>query len=379
MRIAYLSTAQFPSTTAHSLQVMKMCEAMIEEGHSVTLFAPRPRQGPGPDDSGLTSFYGVGAVPRSVFIKTPRMGGRRGLAVRIVWKALGDRFDLVYTRGVDLAFFAAFRGCPSVLELHQMPPGHLGPCYFRGYLRQATPKRLVAISSRLQEMLRVRYPSRAALAIQVAPDAVDPREYERLPSPPEARRRLGRAPEQFTVGYLGSLYPGRGMELVLELAQRMPDLRFQVGGGDEGQLEQYRLGDTPPNIDWLRHVPHAEVPLQQAACEVLLMPYQRKVTVQGKGDTADIMSPLKLFEYMAAGRLIVASDLPALREILNERNSVLVPPDSLSEWQQAIRRAQTDVTWREALAAQARVDVSPFTWQNRVRAILAPDRSLDHE
>jgi glycosyltransferase involved in cell wall biosynthesis len=370
MRIAYLSTAEFPSATAHSLQVMKMCQAMTEEGHSVSLFAPCPPGGPPPEDSHLKSFYGVASVPRSVFIEIPRLVGRRGLAVKIVGRALRDPVDLAYTRGVDLAFFASWRGCASVLELHQMPPGRLGPRYFWGYLRQRSSKRLVIISTRLKQMVLDQYPVPPDLAILVAPDAVDLRDYEQLPGPAEARRRLGSPPEQFTVGYLGSLYPGRGIELVLELAKQMPDLRFRVGGGEEGQLEGYRFGQMPPNLERLGHIPHSEIPLQQAACEALLMPYQRKVTVQGKGDTAEVMSPLKLFEYMAAGRLIVASDLPALREVLNERNSVLVPPDSPSDWQAAIRRAQSDVAWREALGGQARADVSPFTWRNRVRAVL---------
>jgi glycosyltransferase involved in cell wall biosynthesis len=158
----------------------------------------------------------------------------------------------------------------------------------------------------------------------------------------------------------------------------MPELRFQIRGGDEGQLENYLRREVPPNVEWLRHVPHADIPLQEAACEVLLMPYQRKVTVQGKGDTAEIMSPLKLFEYMAAGRLIVASDLPALREVLNESNSVLLPPDSPLDWQRAIRRAQQDVPWRETLGRKAREDVTPYTWRNRVRTILESDRTLDH-
>jgi len=379
MRIAYLSSAEIPSPTAHSLQVMKMCEAMIEEGHSVRLFAPCPRRDAVPDDSELLAFYGLGAAPSSVFVEPPRLLGRRGLAFRMVRKALREKIDLVYTRGVDIAFFASRGGCPSVLELHQMPPGWTGPWYFRAYLRQGSPKRLVVISPRLRQLLLGRYFPRADRAVLVAPDAVDLRRYDRLPSPAEARRRLGRAPEQFTVGYLGSLYEGRGVELVLALAERMPELRFQIGGGNEGQLENYLRREIPPNVEWLRHVPHADIPLQEAACEVLLMPYQRKVTVQGKGDTAEIMSPLKLFEYMAAGRLIMASDLPALREVLNESNSVLLPSDSPLDWQRAIRRAQQDVPWREARGRKAREDVTPYTWRNRVRTILESDRTLDHE
>lgn len=373
MRIAYLSSAEIPSQTAHSLQVMKMCEAMIEEGHAVRLFAPCTPRGLALADAELRAFYGLGAAVSLVFIAPPHLLGRKGLAITMVRRAMREEYDLVYTRGVDIAFFASCWGRPTVLELHQLPSGRLGPLYFRAYLQSRSGKRLVVISTRLKQLLLERYSPRAGIQVLVAPDAVDPRRYKGLPGPAEARRRLGRVAEQFTVGYFGSLYEGRGIELVVDLADRMPDLSFLIGGGDEGQFEKYSRQGRLSNVEWLRHVPHARVPLFEAACEVLLMPYQTKVTVQGKGDTAEIMSPLKLFEYMAAGRLIVASDLPALREVLNRSNSVLLAPDSPSAWQEVIRRAQRDLHWREELASKAREDVAPHTWRNRVRTILERD------
>lgn len=372
MRIAYLSSAAIPSPTAHSLQVMEMCEAMREEGHAVRLFAPRPSGSRPEQELDLRAYYGLEKAVVPVYVPTPRLLGRRGLAARMVQTAMREPWDLIYTRGVDLAFFASRWGLSTTLELHQMPSGQLGPLYFQGFLRTGSRTRLVVISPRLERLVLDKYPRGNRLPIRVAPDAVDLRRFEGLPEPPEARGQLGRPVTQFTVGYFGSLYEGRGVELVAELAGRMPDLRFLVAGGDEEQVERFARGMALLNVEWLRHVPHGSVPLWEAACEVLLMPYQTRVTVQGKSDTAETMSPLKLFEYMAAQRLILASDLPALREILNDGNSVLLPPNSPSAWQEAIRKAQEDAHWRDGLANQARQDVTPHTWQNRVRTIFAP-------
>jgi len=374
MRIAYLSSAGIPSQTAHSLQVIKMCEAMIEEGHAVRLFAPRTSTSRVPEDADLSAFYGLEAPVLPSFVATPRLLGRKGLAAVMVRRVMREKFDLIYTRGVDFAFFSSRWGQSTALELHQMPSGRMGPLYFRGYLRSRPGNRLVVISSRLEQLVLEEYAGGDGIPILVAPDAVDLRKYDGLPNPAEARRQLGRPADQFTVGYFGSLYEGRGVELVAELARQMPDLSFLVGGGDEEQVGRFSRGESLVNVEWLRHVPHGKVPLWEAACEVLLMPYQTRVTVQGKSDTAETMSPLKLFEYMAAQRLILASDLPALREVLNDGNSALLPPDSPLAWRDMIRRAQRDGPWRDDLARRARLDVTPHTWRNRVRAILEPGR-----
>jgi glycosyltransferase involved in cell wall biosynthesis len=82
------------------------------------------------------------------------------------------------------------------------------------------------------------------------------------------------------------------------------------------------------------------------------------------------MSPLKLFEYMASKRPIVASDLPSIREILNEQNSVLVEPDNPEKLAEGIKRILADNNFAEKISNQAFQDVQQYTWQKRVEQIL---------
>ena len=89
------------------------------------------------------------------------------------------------------------------------------------------------------------------------------------------------------------------------------------------------------------------------------------------GHTASYMSPIIMFEYMATGRMIIASDMPVLREVLNESNVALCAPEDIHGWRTALKRAQTDSVWRKTLSATALVDVGNFTWKRRVRDILA--------
>jgi glycosyltransferase involved in cell wall biosynthesis len=147
-----------------------------------------------------------------------------------------------------------------------------------------------------------------------------------------------------------------------------------VGGHSDSVLER-RSEAAKLGLDNLRYegfVPNDILPMYQAACEALLMPYQRRVSFTGgKGDTSGVMSPMKMFEYMAMGRLIITSNLPVIREVLNEDNAAVCEPDDIVAWYQSLRRGMTDPTWATRLAQQARLDARKYTWRRKVRAIFA--------
>ena len=124
------------------------------------------------------------------------------------------------------------------------------------------------------------------------------------------------------------------------------------------------------NLRWLGHVPNADVPLYQAACDALLMPYQQRVAASSGGDIARYLSPMKLFEYLACGRAILTGDLPVLREVLNERNAVILPSEGPDAWAAAIKGLRLDVQRCAALGRQARQDAKRYTWEGRARLIL---------
>ena len=124
------------------------------------------------------------------------------------------------------------------------------------------------------------------------------------------------------------------------------------------------------NVQVLGFISNERLPLVQAACEMLLMPYERRISVSSGGDTARFASPMKVFEYLAATRTIISSDLPVLREVLNEKNAVLVPPEDVDAWNDAIRSLASDPDRRQHLASQARSDATRYTWIERARRSL---------
>jgi glycosyltransferase involved in cell wall biosynthesis len=206
----------------------------------------------------------------------------------------------------------------------------------------------------------------------VAPMGVDLERYEGLPEPTEARKRL-ELPEKLTVGYTGHLYAGRGVDLLFQLAGGFPEAQFVLAGGEPDAVRRWearRLAWGLQNVRLLGFVPNRELPMVQAACEILAMPYARRVLSSSGTETGRFASPMKTFEYLASGRAILSSDLPVLREVLSDENAVLVPSEDLSAWQGALRDLIRSPDRRSALAAQARREVERYTWRARARRVL---------
>jgi glycosyltransferase involved in cell wall biosynthesis len=216
-----------------------------------------------------------------------------------------------------------------------------------------------------------------------SPDGVDLERYADLPEPELARYKLVAAdpllqlqPDRFTAGYTGHLYAGRGINIILEMAGRLPEVIFLLVGGEPEEVR--RLKDTVQsrglaNVFLTGFIPNAELSSYHAACDAFLMPYQRRVAASSGGDIARYLSPMKLFEYMACGQPILCSDLPVLREVLNSENAVLLPLDNVDAWTNALQSLKGDTQRRLALGAQARRDVEGYTWERRAARILMTD------
>jgi glycosyltransferase involved in cell wall biosynthesis len=373
MRIAVIAPTQVPARTANSMQVMKMSQALAGLGHTVCLAYPL---GEGcslvlwPD---LARHYGLRQPFEVVGLPAlPRLR-RYDYGLRSLRWARRQGADLVYTRLPQAAAFASLSGLPVIFELHDLPGGGMGPLFFRLFLRGGGARRLVAITRALAADLDQRYRIPPRLVI-VAPDGVDLERFTALPEPPEARRLLdlpSLTPAGFTAGYTGHLYAGRGGGLLLEAARRLPQVNFLLVGGEPAEVERIRAeAGGLPNVLLTGFIPNADLPRYQAACDLLLMPYERRVEASSGGDIARYLSPMKAFEYLACGRAILSSDLPVLREVLHPGNAVLLPPGEVEVWVEAITALLDDPERRLALGRQARLEAVQYSWRARAKKII---------
>ncbi len=369
-RICYLASGPVPSDAANSVHVAHMCDALGDIGYAVTLLSPTTELHFFNGVDALRKLYGIKGTFTALRIWEPQMRGGGWLHDRLLRLAMWrSRPDLVYGRHLHDCLVAAQGGYPTVHETH-MPVWDRDHDGFRrdfeALLEQPAFRALVVISKALADAFVERYPTLEKRII-VDPDAAP----EWPSSAPLARS--GR--EQLRVLYVGSLYPGKGMELLAKLAPRCPWAQFMVIGGAQAEIGGWRgaLPEGTENLEFLGRMPHTAVRQHMASADVLVAPYQRSVKVHGNtGNVARWMSPLKLFEYMAAGRPIVCSDLPVIREVLvNERNALLVDPDDVEAWEDALRRIVSSPQPAQEMADRARREYERrYTWRARAKRVM---------
>ena len=400
MKIIYISNSVIPSRSASGVNVMKMCQAFSANGHEVTLLARTRSRIVGRD---IFQYYGVQPnfkiktffEPANKILWLRRLWRRllRGLAVRRVprngifkfpygwrcWKFLSNLDDtsvLVYGRFPDGIYAAMRRGFCSVYEAHQ-PPDTEPVRMLEEIFKSPHFKRLVTISHALKKEYLKLFPFLEEDKVSVAPDGAD--------IPDTKEDKFGEVANWqgreglLQVGYVGALYPGKGMELISKLAPLMEDVDFHVIGGDESDLEYWKKMIRQKNVYFHGFVPHGSLGAYYQKLDVVLAPYQKKVfiaprdePVEWNVDISRWTSPLKIFEYMAYAKPIISSNLPVIKEVLkNEENALLCDPEDVEGWKAAILKLKEDKPLREKIGRRAFEDLqNKYTWVKRADKVL---------
>ncbi|WP_395502163.1 glycosyltransferase family 4 protein [Ectopseudomonas mendocina] len=380
MKIAYLSSSVIPSRLANSVHVMKMCQALAVNADAVVLLAPNASMGREELTSDIFSYYGVRPIFSIQWVFWSRWLGRSYLsgflaAIRI---AFGG-YDLAVARCLPSAFFAALFKIPVIFEYHQPindsgRMSRLNVFLFKRLIRRKSFVSFIAITHALKSDFLDHYPELVG-RVFVAPDGSDafPEQFEKI--------TLARSSHRLQVGYVGQLYSGKGMEVVSALCKAAPFVDFHVVGGLQSDIKKWQAEILAENITFHGYVPHSQTPGYIAAFDVLLLPNQKKITWhKAGGDIGRWTSPLKMFEYMSAGKPIISSDIPVLREVLQDDvNALLCPPEDIAAWVHALKRLENPQL-RARLGGRALADfLSSYTWAHRARLIIEHFKSFNKE
>lgn len=365
MKIVYIAESIIPSQSANSIHVMKMCQALVSNGHEVVLLVP-DKADKSIKTENIYDFYGV--KKRFEIIKLPFWGGKIGFIIFLFWsvaKAKKEKPDLVYTRFLYACFLGLIMRIPIVYEIHSSFTAKKDKIIF-SLINKNKLKKIVVISRSLRDYLieKHKIPENKIL---VAPDGADPILADLKPIEIKNNSELN-------IGYVGHLYKGRGIDAIAEMAKKCPWAEFHIIGGLPEDVDYWKKELVQQkNIIFYGHIPHKEVYKYMLAFDALIAPYQEKVCVYGgDSDTSKWMSPLKIFEYMAAGKVILSSDLPALKEILRHgENSLLASPTNVDKWILNLEQIKTDISLREGLGKVARQEFEDkYTWKSRADFIL---------
>ena len=369
MNIVAIAGSTVPSDTANSIQVMKACSALVQLDHRVTLIVPGESQ---PKMSDLKSHYGLQAEFPIEWLES---SSRRMFTWKAVQRARTLKPDLLYTWFPQSGVFGLLYKIPTIFEIHIQPTGLFGPVWHQAFARLRGRKRLVSITHALLDVLEHDYNIRMKPdEVVIGPNGVDLERFASLPASPDLARQTLHLPPIPTVMCTGHLYAGRGADLFLALAKIIPRAQFVWVGGRPEEVAAWKKrveNENIPNLTFTGFIQNQDLPLYQSAADILLMPYSRSIMgSSGTADSASVASPMKMFEYMAAGRAIVTADLPVIREVLNENNAVFCEPDRVENWRIEIERLLANEARRVELGRQARERVKSYTWLARVQRIL---------
>lgn len=366
-RLLYIAPGGVPTGNANAVQIAKMCDALVTAGHDVTIVSIKAFSDPTMVNVPLRTLYGLASDLRIHPISTTRFARPYDYAARVAtFAARTGPYDIVFSRHLASAWAIAILRHPGlILELHAPPAGRLAPSMFGTLAGRPSLRTIVTISDSLATAVRERWPQ-AAPKVRVLRDGFSFHQYQSVADKAAARRLLGWGDRPAAV-YVGSLYDGRGIDVLARIAARLDSVLFHIVGRVPRDSEQR----WPSNVRLHGFVHNAEVPRYLSASDVLLMPYQTNTSTSSGALTARWMSPLKLFEYMASGRPIVASDLPALREVLSDAEAALVPADSVDSWVLAISQLLNDPLRAAALGQAGRAKVLAFSWEARAARVVA--------
>jgi glycosyltransferase involved in cell wall biosynthesis len=365
VRLNYITTAAFPTAKASSVQVMQMCAAFAEAGALVKLVSRWGKV----EKHDLFEFYGLAQTFKIETRPWPRWPRPADLfQMQAVLAERGPDW-ICYSRGRDLTapVVAILRGLRVAVEVHGLPATTRERVMLQ-WMAARPRTRLITISQPLRE----HYQRQLGISTFLAPDAVDVRRFTPMLTSDEARARLRLEPGPWVV-YVGGLYAGRGLETLFAATADLPVKLLIVGGRDEADVAAWKDKATAnaARVRFEGYQPPARIPLYLFAADILAMPYSSRIYTGSGEDITNWTSPLKLYEYLAAGRPIVSTDVQAVRGVLEDgANALLAEPDDVSSLRGSIRRLLDAPELAARLAANARKKAQNHTWLARARAIL---------
>jgi glycosyltransferase involved in cell wall biosynthesis len=384
VRILSLADIRFPLERANGIQTMATAHALADRGHAVVLGVRPDVRHPARDPF---DFYGLERPPSLDIIRAPCAGPYWLRRIQyLAWAAhvaFWRPFDVVFTR--DLGVASVLVRLPRFLRPMVVYESHGYAPVFAGTLpdlvsgaRPASDAKLrrlerrehvvwhradgyVATTQVLVDDLTARFGAREAVAVTANGVRLTPERA--FPAAPASRPPV--------VAYAGHLYPWKGVDVLVETLAKRSDMKGLILGGSPGDpdIERLRaLADrlgVASRVEFAGLLPASDVPARLAQATVLVLPTTAT-------PSARYSCPLKMFEYMAAGRTIVASDLPAVREVLTaDVNAVLVPPEDSEALGSALQRVIDGPQFAERLARQAFDDVAGYSWVRRAERLEA--------
>lgn len=373
MKLLYIANARIPTEKAHGLHIVKMCEALAGHGAAVTLVLPQRKN---TITENVFSYYKIKNNFKIQYLPIVDLTDAGFLGYWLTqiffsWKLLISHYNkdeyVVITRDELSGWIMRKMGFRVFYDMHGFPVNWL-------YLWKVVMKKMTGIICTNEWKMRQLHEHFAISQeyMLLARNGFDKNEFLIDISKFDARKKIGLPLERKIIMYTGHLYDWKGVDVLAEAAGYLEQALVVFVGGTSQDIKNFtKRHKNGRNLLILGQKSHSEIPFYLNAADVLVLPNSRessnpRAVPYSIYDT----SPIKLFEYMASNRPIVASDLPSIREILNEDMATFFKADNSNDLAEKINRVLNQPSDAERRASQALEFVQQYTWEKRAESIL---------
>lgn len=351
----YIADTSLDYITGYSIHVMKSVDNISKFTNSTSLFVPNYNT----SKKNLKKKYNL-LNQKKVKITKSKFKNHNSFFLRIFFGFEAALFlrhkkeQIILTRSIWSSIFMIFFNINHTLEIHSISKGVASFLLYKlGLINSECIKKIIVINKEL-----IKYLNLNKKKYLILPDAVDLSNFK-------YKKKL-----RFNwnkILYYGSFFEGRGIELIYKLANHFKKTNFVLVGEENKFLNKLKL----KNIKIKKKVDYSKIPDILNKYDFVLMPYETKVYINAKKiDTSEYMSPLKMFEALAMGNIILSSNLNILKKILkNNINSLIVEKNTFDAWKKLIKSISNKKNLHK-ISKNAVKTAQMYTWEKRVKKIL---------
>ena len=364
MRICYLFNSSVPSHNPSSLQVIKTCEGLTQLKHKVYLITPNTGL-----KYNINNYYDLIFAPKRIklkfFKKFPKGLNYYLFSLFSVIKGISLKPDIFVTRNLFTLIILLFFNKKVIVELHHdfSNEGRLINFVYTSFniLNSNNIIKIVAITTAVKNFLTKEL-------------KVNKKKIKIIPSASSLQVKFSKLKKKtnYNIGYFGSLEKSKGSEFIINLSKIDKNNNYYIYGGDKKIIDILKKNVQNKNLYLNEYVPYKKLKHQISKMDVLVMPSNKNIlrSTGSVGNIAKYTSPLKLFDYLSAGKLIIVSDLKVFKEIIEHNKHCIVISLNHTKWIKVLANIKNNLKKFNILKKNAFMLSKKYTYKNRARQLL---------
>lgn len=365
MKICYISNSASPSNNASSLQTAKLCEYIAKNGHQICLILP---------NTGLKkNFFKFYDIKNKFNLKRIEYFNKFPLGINYylysIWAIIKSNFksqDLYITRNFFTSFVLSILKKKHILEIHD-------DITIEGRIIRFLIKNLKTLNSKY--LIKI-VTTTVTLKKKYISYKVNKEKILVLHNASSlfSKFKKSKNKKKYMIGYFGSIFKSRGIDMIIKLSKMDKKNKYFIYGGSLKKIKVLQKKIKNKNIKLTPYLPYSEITNKISKIDICILPYTSKITVSGNvGDISQFTSPLKIFDYMKLGKLIICSNLPVIREVLkNNENSILIDNfQNEKEWLNVIKKVTSNFKNYNNIRKNAFIYANKYNLNWRAKKLLS--------